>query len=147
MDILLQIFSSAFEKPKHTVQLLGRIRYTEVSDTKHMSCNVTKCTFRYVCPAKIQISLYIDAVWSESSLGTFWIATQQTHNTLFQCWFNVYFETMLNQCWFNIKTLNQHWFNFDSTLCSHWVIMQSFFVGQWRLRLIDCAGCLSFHWA
>ena len=27
-----------------------------------------------MCPAKIQISLHIHADWSESSLGTFWIA-------------------------------------------------------------------------
>ena len=33
-----------------------------------------KITFGHVRPAKIQISLRIRAVWSESSLGTFWIA-------------------------------------------------------------------------
>ena len=32
-----------------------------------------KCIFAHVRPAKIQISLRIRAVWSESSLGTFWI--------------------------------------------------------------------------
>ena len=31
-------------------------------------------TFGHVCPAKFQISLRIHAVWSESSLGAFWIA-------------------------------------------------------------------------
>ena len=30
--------------------------------------------FRHVRPAKIQISLRIRAVWSESSLGVFWIS-------------------------------------------------------------------------
>ena len=33
-----------------------------------------KYTYGHVCPAKIQISLHIRAGWSESSLGTFWIA-------------------------------------------------------------------------
>ena len=33
-----------------------------------------KRTFRHARPAKIQISLHIHAVWSESSLGTFWTA-------------------------------------------------------------------------
>ena len=35
-----------------------------------MSRNVRKRTFEHVRPAKIQISLRIRAVWSESSLGT-----------------------------------------------------------------------------
>ena len=36
----------------------------------HLSCNVKKHTFGHVNPAKIHIRI----VWSESSLGTFWIA-------------------------------------------------------------------------
>ena len=32
------------------------------------------CTLWHVCPAKIQISLPIHSVWSESSLGAFWVA-------------------------------------------------------------------------
>ena len=32
-----------------------------------------KGNFKNVHPAKIQISLRIRAVWSESSLGTFWV--------------------------------------------------------------------------
>ena len=36
--------------------------------------NVRKHIFRPVRPAKIQISLRIRAMWSESSLGAFWIA-------------------------------------------------------------------------
>ena len=39
-----------------------------------MSHNVRKRTFEHVRLAKIQISLHIRAVWSESTLGTFWIA-------------------------------------------------------------------------
>ena len=39
-----------------------------------MKCNVKKRTFCHVRQAKIQISLRIRAVWSESSLGAFWIA-------------------------------------------------------------------------
>ena len=38
-----------------------------------ISPNVRKCTFGHVHPAKIQISQRIRAVWSESSLGAFWI--------------------------------------------------------------------------
>ena len=34
-----------------------------------LEINVRKHTFRHMCPAKIQISLHIHAVWSESSLG------------------------------------------------------------------------------
>ena len=38
---------------------------------------IRKRTFAHVRQAKIQISLRIRAVWSESSLGTFWIANMQ----------------------------------------------------------------------
>ena len=37
-------------------------------------CNVRKRTFSHVRPAKIQISLRIRTVWSETSLSAFWIA-------------------------------------------------------------------------
>ena len=36
--------------------------------------NVRKRTFGHMHPAKIQISLRIRAVWSESSLGAIWTA-------------------------------------------------------------------------
>ena len=39
-----------------------------------MSQNVRKHTFRLERPMKLQIRLCICVVWSESSLGTFWIA-------------------------------------------------------------------------
>ena len=39
-----------------------------------MNCNVRKRTFGHVRPAKIQIRLRICTVWSESSLGAFWVA-------------------------------------------------------------------------
>ena len=39
-----------------------------------LSRNVRKRTFEHVRPAKIQIRLRIRTVWSESSLGAFWIA-------------------------------------------------------------------------
>ena len=39
-----------------------------------MSHKFRKRTFEYVRPLKIQISLRIRAVWSESSLDAFWIA-------------------------------------------------------------------------
>ena len=40
----------------------------------YLNRNVRKRTLGHVRPAKIQISLRIRAVWSESSLGVFWIA-------------------------------------------------------------------------
>ena len=39
-----------------------------------LSRNVGKYTLGYVRPEKIQISLHIRTVWSESSLGAFWIS-------------------------------------------------------------------------
>ena len=42
--------------------------------SKHLCLYVRKRTFEHVRPAKIQIRLRIRAVWSESSLGLFWIA-------------------------------------------------------------------------
>ena len=42
-----------------------------------MNRNVRKRTFGHVRPVKIQISLRIRAVWSESSLGAFWIAKDE----------------------------------------------------------------------
>ena len=39
-----------------------------------MGCNVRKLTFGHVRPAKIQMSLLIRTVRSESSLGAFWMA-------------------------------------------------------------------------
>ena len=39
-----------------------------------MSRNVRKHTFEHVGPAKIQISLRIRSISSESLLGAFWIA-------------------------------------------------------------------------
>ena len=41
-----------------------------------LSRNVRNRTFGYVRPAKIQSSLRIRAVWSESLLGAFWIASE-----------------------------------------------------------------------
>ena len=38
-----------------------------------MNSDIRKCTFQHVCPVKIQISLHIRAVWSESSPGLFGI--------------------------------------------------------------------------
>ena len=40
----------------------------------YMNCNVSNRTFSHVRPAKIQISMRIRAVWSESLLCAFWIA-------------------------------------------------------------------------
>ena len=41
---------------------------------KYLCCNVRKRTFGHVRPVKTHIRLRIRAVWSESSLGAFWIA-------------------------------------------------------------------------
>ena len=50
---------------KHTRKLVNR--------GKRNNWFVKKQSFRHVRPAKIQIRLRISAVWSESSLGAFWI--------------------------------------------------------------------------
>ena len=44
----------------------------------YMNRKVRKRTFGHLRPAKIQIRLRIRAVWSESSLGAFWIANDAT---------------------------------------------------------------------
>ena len=44
----------------------------------HINHNVIKRTFGHVCPAKIQVSLRIRAVWSEYSLSAFWIGKDTT---------------------------------------------------------------------
>ena len=47
-----------------------------VATSKHVSLDMcAQRRFRSACLAKIQISLRIRAVWSESSLGTFWRAS------------------------------------------------------------------------
>ena len=53
--------------------LSGRTDAQDVLNRK-----VVKSTFGHVRPAKNQISLRIRAVWSESSLGAFWIAKDAT---------------------------------------------------------------------
>ena len=66
-----------------------------------MTCNIRKHTFRYVLPM-IQISLCIHAVWSESSISTFWIAKDakffmQTRKTLIRlCQCAGWFESSLD---------------------------------------------------
>ena len=55
-----------------------------------MSRDVMKRTFSLVGPAKIQIGLRIRAVWSESSLGDFWIAK----DTKFLGIFLLFLQTM-----------------------------------------------------
>ena len=49
-------------------------RFMKNKTNNEMNRNVRKRTFIDVRPEKIQISLRIRAVWSESSLGAFWIA-------------------------------------------------------------------------
>ena len=44
-----------------------------ISHAHHFSHNIWKCTKGHDWPAKIQISLHTCTVWSESSLGAFWI--------------------------------------------------------------------------
>ena len=69
--------------------------------------NIRKCTFWHWHPAKIQISLCIHAVWSESSLGAFRIAndTKFLHadndadnEDRSDC-----MDVDLNLCWANIQ--------------------------------------------
>ena len=59
----------------HKIKLHRWTVYHLLHTFLQMSRNVRKRAFRYVCPAKILISLCIWVVWSESSLyGAFWIA-------------------------------------------------------------------------
>ena len=53
---------------------MGHIVSQILHKTNNWAANVKKSTFGHVCPGKIQISLCIHAILSESSLGTFWIA-------------------------------------------------------------------------
>ena len=52
--------------------------FTTYAEQPQLSRNVRKRKFEHVRLAKIQISLLIFAVWSESSLGSFWIAKDAT---------------------------------------------------------------------
>ena len=55
--------------PQNTITIAYHL-----SSKAKKSWNVRDRTFSHVRPAKIQISLRIRAVWSESSLGAFWVA-------------------------------------------------------------------------
>ena len=61
-----------------------------------MRGNVRKHTFGHVCPLKIQISLCIRAVWSESSLGTFWKAKDTMKALIRLCRCAGWFESLLS---------------------------------------------------
>ena len=54
----------------HAICMPSKLHFGHLSctDLRHMSQRTTKPTIRLVRPAKIQISLLIRAVWSESSL-------------------------------------------------------------------------------
>ena len=52
----------------------ARVIHADNENFDEMRPNVRKCTFGHVRPARIQISLRIRAVWSESSRGAVWIA-------------------------------------------------------------------------
>ena len=62
------IFSKIFPEPAALFKLC-------TDYLVYMDLPVRKCTFGHVHPAKIQTSLCIGAVGSESSLATFWIPT------------------------------------------------------------------------
>ena len=53
--------------------------------------NVRKRPFRHVRLAKIQITLCNRTVWSESSLGTFWVAQDAFYFILFIFYFFIFF--------------------------------------------------------
>ena len=44
-----------------------------------MSGNVRNHIFEHVHPLKIQIRLRTHTVWSDSSMGQFWIAKEEVH--------------------------------------------------------------------
>ena len=46
--------------------------YFQSTESLHMNRKDRKRTFRHVRSAKIQVSLRIRTVWSESSLDSFW---------------------------------------------------------------------------
>ena len=56
--------------PGHTGLIVGFVVRWLI---QYMNCNVRKRTFGHVRPANIQINMCILTVWSESSLGAFWI--------------------------------------------------------------------------
>ena len=52
----------------------GSVKFISAKTINWVSRNDRKHTFAHVRLAKIQISLLIGIVWSESSLGAFWLA-------------------------------------------------------------------------
>ena len=56
------------------------MKWTFLNSIDDITCNVRNHTFQHVCPEKIQISreILIQAVWSESSPGAFWITKGTT---------------------------------------------------------------------
>ena len=82
-----------------------------------MSCNVRKRTFGQERPAMIQISLRIRTVWSDSSLGAFWVAmflmrTKRTMIRLCECagWsefsLGAHIRRYVSRLWPMCKSLN-----------------------------------------
>ena len=70
-------FSSNKQIYKVALNHISTLQYYKSMNPYHMdqmSCNIRNCIFGHVRSAKIQISLHIRAVWSESSLCTFWTA-------------------------------------------------------------------------
>ena len=98
----------------------------------YFSHNVRKLTFGHRRPAKFQISLRIRAVWSESSLGAFWIA---------------------NDAWFLHRRGNRslssrkHAYNMLTPLNPHFYVVKLWFQGYalfflFLLKNIDCGYSL-----
>ena len=134
-----------------------------------MNRNVRKRTFGHVLPAKIQISLRRRAVWSESSLGAFWIAndakflqtdnedSNQTARMRRLIWIfvgrtcqKVRFLTM-RHIYFNWYTLRhvrrERQIGLRMGVHSDWIDMCSkTYLGVQRRRLIRKAG-LNIQWA
>ena len=77
-----------------------------------------KRTFGHARPAKIQIRLRIRAVWSESSLGAFWIAKE---------------------------AMCLHADNEDWSDCTRWVHVRRYVPHVWRLLLI-CSYLILMHY-
>ena len=115
-----------------------------------MSRNFRKRTFRHVRQAKIQISLRIRAVWSESSLGALYIAkaakflSMRTTKT----------RIRLRGCagWFE-SSLGAHVERYVFSRCDWYVrYVKKMYIGQNTARI--CKGChgkqikaeFRFHW-
>ena len=86
-----------------------RLKYTlpalHCSHEQYINRNFRKRTFGYMRPANVQFSLRIRAVWSESSLGAFWIVMDAKFlNADKDDWSDcAHAQTDLSLCWAHMQ--------------------------------------------